>query len=181
MSSSPIPGQPGNINTLNPLGFRFVIKKLPNVNYFCQNVAIPSVSVDVANYPTPLTDIPLPGTKLRYEPLNIRFKVDEDLNNYIEVYNWLQGLGSPISLQQTYDLSRQAPVPTDQIGKASSYVSDGSLIILTSHKNPNIQVRFVDIWPINLSELQFDTTDSDVVYMEATASFRFTYFTISTV
>lgn len=176
-----VPGQPDNVNYLSPLGFRFVIKKLPHVNYFCQNVSIPSVSLGVAEYPTPLVNIPMPGGKLSYEPLTIRFKVDEDLKNYIEVYNWLLGLGHPISLNQTRDLSRTAEVPALREGAASSFVSDGTLVVLTSHKNPSHSVTFRDMFPIALSELQFDSTDVDVIHLEGIATFRYRSFEIATV
>lgn len=178
---SSIPGQPDNVNYLSPLGFRFVIKKLPNVNYFCQNVSIPSVTLGTTSYPTPLINIPLPGSKLEYEPLTIRFKVDEDLKNYVEVYNWIVGLGHPISLDQSRDLSRASPVPSLREGAAASYVSDGTLLILTNHKNPNVSVTFRDMFPVGVSELQFDTTDSDVIYLECIATFRYRSFELSTI
>jgi len=178
---SSLPGQPDNINFLSPLGFRFVIKKLPNVNYFCQNVAIPSVSMSQASYPNPVINIPLPGSKMTYEPLTIRFKVDEDMKNYLEVMNWLTGLGHPVSFDHTRDLSRSSPVPSVKPGSAASFVSDGTLVILTNHKNPNLTATFYDMFPISISELQFDSTDSDVLYLECVATFAYRSFSLATI
>ena len=42
-----------------------------------------------------LKDIPLPGNKLTYEPLQMRFFVDENLENFQEIHGWLVGLGYP--------------------------------------------------------------------------------------
>lgn len=165
--------QPSNLNFLSPLGFRFVIQRLPNVNYFCQNVIVPSVSIQGIDIPTPLASIPYPGGRLTFEPLTLRFRVDEDLKNYIEIYNWLVGLGHPVSLDQTRQLSASSATPSLKVGSAASYVSDASLVILTSHKNPNYLVSFRDVFPISLTELQFDSTAQDVNYLEASVTFRY--------
>lgn len=98
--------QPSNINMMSPLGFRFVIKRLPTVNYFCQQATIPALSMNPIDVGSPNSSVPMPGSKLFFDPLTIRFKVDEDLNNYMEIYNWLVGLGHPQSLQQTADYKR---------------------------------------------------------------------------
>ena len=37
--------QPTNKNFLSPLGFRFTIKKAPNLNFFVQSVNIPTLSL----------------------------------------------------------------------------------------------------------------------------------------
>lgn len=173
--------QPDNLNFLSPLGYKFVIAKLPNVNYFCQTSTIPAISMQPVSQPTPFVDIPRPGGKIIFEPLTIRFKVDEDLTNYIEVVNWLVGLGHPVSFEQTRALSSQSVIPDHRDGKGASLVSDGTMVILTSHKNPNKMVRYIDMFPISLTELAFDSTDSDVTYLEATATFRYTRYTIESV
>jgi hypothetical protein len=35
--------------------------------------------------------------------LLIKFLVDENLENYMEIQNWMRGLGFPESLQEIYD------------------------------------------------------------------------------
>ena len=102
---SAIESQPTNLNYLSPLGFRFMVKKLPNVNYFCQVVTLPNISMNVIESTTPFSTIPRVGDKLIYDPLTIRFRVDEDLKNYLEIHNWLVGLGHPQSFTQTRNLS----------------------------------------------------------------------------
>ena len=76
---------PDNINFLSQNGFRFAVKRLPGVNYFCQSVTLPAVSVGAIESPTPFAAVPRPGDRITYEPLTIRFKVDEDLTNYFEI------------------------------------------------------------------------------------------------
>lgn len=170
---SAIDNQPTNTNFLSPLGFKFVIKKLPNVNYFSQAVQIPSINMNAIDTPTPLAIIPRPGDRLVYDQLSLRFRVDEKLANYLEIHNWLTGLGHPKSLTQTRDLSRASDIPKIREGSALSMVSDGTLIVLSSHKNPNVNVFFRDMFPTSLTELLFDSTSADVEYLEATATFRY--------
>lgn len=170
---SAIESQPTNLNYLSPLGFRFMVKKLPNVNYFCQVVTLPNISMNVIESTTPFSTIPRVGDKLIYDPLTIRFRVDEDLKNYLEIHNWLVGLGHPQSFTQTRNLSASSDMPKLKEGSASSFMSDGTLVVLNSHKNPSYYVFFRDIFPISLSELSFDSTQTDVDYLEASVTMRY--------
>ena len=60
-----------------------------------------------------MKDIPVPGDKLTYADLTLSFFVDEDLENYIEVHNWLRGLGFPESIQEFIDLKKRDPYNDD--------------------------------------------------------------------
>lgn len=175
MTTGALANQPRNLNPLSPLGFKFVIKKIPNVNYFCQSVAVPGISVSVAEQPTYLSLIPQPGARMTYEPLSLKFKVDENLANYLEIHNWLIGLGHPVSLQQAKNLSDSSDSPSlkGKPGSIRTYKSDATLVILTSHKNPSHYVIFRDLFPVALTELVFDSTQSDVTYLEANVTFRY--------
>tara|TARA_R110001632_G_scaffold20457_4_gene61217 strand:+ start:2508 stop:2870 length:363 start_codon:yes stop_codon:yes gene_type:complete len=117
----------------------------------------------------------LPGTKLSFDTLNISFIVNEDMENYLEIYNWLKGLGFPESYSQYSALSSQAP---DLAPKATDVYSDASLMVMSSNHNPNIKINFQDMFPISLSDLTFDSTLSDVEYLKATVTFRYRLYTI---
>ena len=63
----PRPGTPiGNRNFLSPIGFKFSLKRSPGVAYFCNEANIPDMSLSVAEQPTYLRDIPLPGDKIDF-------------------------------------------------------------------------------------------------------------------
>lgn len=173
---SALDNQPNTVNFLGQNGFRFSIKRLPNVNYFCQSVSIPSVSIGAIESPTPFAFIPRPGDRITYDPLVIRFRVDQNLVNYFEIQSWIEGLGHPESLQQTTDLSKKIRNEASflrPIGSTSTFVSDGVLSILTSNKNVNKNIFFYDLFPINLTELTFDTTNTTLEYLEASVTFRY--------
>lgn len=170
--------QPENPNLLNPNGFRFIIKRLPNVVYFCQTAPIPAISIPVAPQPTAHVTIPQPGSKLIYEPLVLTFKVDENLNNYLEIHNWMVGEGHPYEFKQVADLidsSEKFKVKPNQV---SAMKSDATLIVLTSAKNASTNVFFYDMFPTSLSELKFRSNENDVDYLEATVEFKYTRYVI---
>jgi hypothetical protein len=167
MASDPI-----NKNFLGQTGFRLVLERTPTVNYFSQSASLPAISLGAANIVNPLIDYPLPGEKLTFSPFNISFRVDEDLKNYIEIYNWLVGLGSPGSTDQ-YKNYKNASIN-------QSILSDATLSILSSKYNPNLRIKFQKMFPESISELLFTSTGSDIEYLEATVSFRYSLYTIET-
>lgn len=174
---SAVDNQPSNINFLGQNGFRFAIKRLPGVNYFCQSVSIPAVSLGTVDSPTPFAAIPRPGDRITYEPLVITFKVDEDLKNYFEIQKWIEGLGHPDSLAQTRalseDINRGQMAGSRQLGYYTTFMSDGVLSVLTSAKNVNRNIFFYDCFPIGLTELSFNSTVTTIEYLEATVTFRY--------
>ena len=56
--------------------------------------------------------------------------------------------------------------------------SDGNLHILNSNFNTTAIVKFFDLFPISLSSLEFEATDTDVNYFTADAIFRYTVYNI---
>lgn len=163
---------PENKNFLSPLNFKFMIKKAPHVNFFLQNVNIPDISLPSPEANNPFVKIPYPGEHLNYGNLSITFKVDEDLQNYLELHNWIRDLGKPENYEQYKRISEE-----DSMAGEGIY-SDISLMILSSTKMPNYEITFVDAHPVTLSEIRFNTTDPDVNFITASANFRYTYFGI---
>lgn len=171
---SVIGNQPSNPNFLSPLGFNFAIKRLPNVAFFLQNVNLPNVNLGETQIPSPFIRVPVPGDHLEYGELTLQFRVDEDMLNYREIYDWLVGLGSPESFSQYKTLKDNSDLP----GSGTGLLSDATLTILTSAQNPNIEVRFKDLFPTTLSDFELSYAGTDVDYVLATASFKFLSYTI---
>jgi hypothetical protein len=174
---SALDNQPSNINFLGQNGFRFSIKRIPGVNYFCQSAAIPAVSIGAIESPTPFAAVPRPGDRITYEPLVITFKVDEDLKNYFEIQKWIEALGHPDNLGQTralsQDINNYQMAGQRSVGYYTTYLSDAVLSVLTSAKNVNKNIFFYDCFPIGLTELSFVSTNTTIEYMEATVTFRY--------
>ncbi len=163
---------PLNRNYLSPLNFQFSVKKLPHVNFFLQKVNIPSLNITPTAMPNPFVSIPYSGEHIQYGTLSITFKVDEQLKNYQEILNWLEGLGFPKSYQQYADLEKKNET-------REGIISDVSIIVTDSAKNPRFEFIFVDAFPMFLSDMNFDTASPDVKYMTVSANFKYTYFEIN--
>jgi hypothetical protein len=166
--------EPTNKNFLSPLGFTFGVKKLPHVNFFVTRTSIPGFSLGVAEYPNPFVVLPIPGDKIDFGELQVTFKVDEDMKNYLEIFNWIMGMGFPDRYEQYASIKRMGK------GSGLGIYSDATLTVLTSAMNPNIEFSFRNVFPFSLTEIDFSTQSADVEYVEATASFRYELFEIAT-
>lgn len=156
---------PDNVNFLSPVGFEFVLSRAPNVSFYCHAATLPSLNLPENRQSTPFVQIPRPGAKLEFEPLDIRFRVDEDAVNYTEIQNWMFQLGLPEDFQDYKDMM-------DNSTEGSPF-SDATLIVHTSNRNANFKYVFEDLFPINLTPLEFDAARQDIEYLEASASFRY--------
>lgn len=156
-----------NKNMLSPIGFQFSIQRLPTMNFFVQSVTLPGITASTIDQVTPLRSIPTPGDKIEYSELEVIFKIDEDMRNYIEVFEWIRALGFPDTFDQYKELDDQPSFTGGGI------YSDASLTILSSAMNPNVRIEIQDLFPISLTPIEMSATNSDVEYIEATATFRF--------
>jgi len=169
-----------NRNFLSPTGFRFTLTRTPKVAFFANSANIPDLNLGVANQPSYLKDIDVPGDKLQFGDFSLRFLVDEDLKNYMEIQNWMRGLGYPDSVREIIDFQNEE-TKTIIPDKTMDIYSDGSLIILTSNNNINFKVNFENMFPTFLSTLDFSATDNDVEYFTADVTFKYTIYNITDV
>ena len=182
-SVSPFDKQIANRNYMSPLGFKLILTKTPKVDFLCQSANIPQISMGTAVQPTYLKDIPVPGDKVLYDDLNVRFLVDEKMENYLAIYKWITGLGYPDSLGQ-YDQLRKDDIRTDtRVGDDGDpryfEFSDATLQVLGSNYKPTIHVNFKDTFPIALSTLDFDVSQRDYSFFTASVTFKYTIFDIT--
>ena len=190
-SQSPLARQPDQLDYASPTQFRFGIHQLPKVEFFTVSANLPGITLPVITYPTPFTDISLMGEKLDYANLSISFIVDEYLENYISLHNWMVGIGFPEKREQFQiyrDVTSNTPAsgktpPVDLAGKAipdKSLFSDAFIQILSNKNNPIVEVNFENIFPISLSALDYTQNATDVDYMVATADFAYQIYEIKT-
>ena len=167
--------QPSNINHLTPIAYRFNIRKIPNVVYFCQSVNIPGISFSSTVQTTPFSPINIQGDTLFYEDLTIRFLVDEDLEAYTEIFNWITALTAPKAFSQ-YKTERD----TNKVLRRSTgnLFSSAELIILNNNMNPNKEIIFDDVFPVSLSSIEFDS-GSTLDTLSATVTFKYTTYSIN--
>ena len=184
--------QPAKLDYASPIQFRFKCTKLPEVEFTCQTANVPGISLGEATMATPLKDIPIPGDKVSYSSLDISFLVDENLNNYKELHDWIVGIGFPQSHDQFKNLQTagqdrfpgstagsvvpgvRTPVPL----KEGGIYSDATLTILNSKNIAKTEIRFQNVYPTSLGGLSYDIKLSDVDYLQAAASFGYMHYEI---
>ena len=150
--------QPSNMNNATVNNFKFVMAKIPEIEYFCQSVNIPSMTMGEAIQPNPLIDRPMPGDKMTFGELSIEFIVDEELRSYEALHNWMKSINTPET--------------TNQYAGESSVYSDAALIITTNSSNPLLEITFRDMFPTSLGDLNF-TTGGNADPLIGDVSFRF--------
>lgn len=168
---------PSNINPLSPNGFKFNIQKMPELEYFCQEVNLPGITIGDPIMATPFRQIPLPGDHLTYDTLNVKFMISGDMENYIAIYNWIVALGFPESYNQYINYINE-----NQLGMLSELAKSYSDAVLQILGNTNQVLRtitFKDIVPVSIGSLTFTSTSQDVQYLIGDATFRFSYYTFN--
>ena len=170
--------QISNRNYLSPVGFKFTLAKEPKVSFFCTNAKIPEITLQTEIEQNYLKDIDVPGDKITYGDLSLKFLVDEDMNNYMAIHTWITGLGFPNSAQDYRDLLTNQDDITQPSDPKRAF-SDGSLYILNSNYNTTAIVKFKDLFPVSLTSLEFDSKQTDIQYFTAEASFKYTIYDIT--
>ena len=174
------PGTPlENRNFLSPVGFKFSLKRAPGVAFFCNQANIPSLDLGIAEQPTWLKNIDVPGDKIQFGDLTLRFLVDEDLVNYMELQRWIRGLGYPEDMNEFRKLEGEAVMPSNFGNAGDDIYSDGTLQILSSNLVAKFNVNFKDLFPVSLSTITFDATDTDIEYFTADVSFKYTIYNLT--
>ena len=95
------------------------------------------------------------GDAVGYDALGIRFAIDEDMKNYTEIFDWM------INNRET-----------------GLDFSDMILSVLSNHNNGNKEFQFKDAFPTSLSGVEFTTQATDVEYLQADVTFRYSEFNI---
>ena len=175
MTNSAFGKQIQNRNFLSNVAFKFNLAKFPKVDFFSNSARIPELNLELTRQPSYLKNIDIPGERLTYGDLTLRFLVDENMENYISVYTWLKGLGFPESTKEFKDLT------TDKDGQRDSKEAfcDGTLRILNSNYREVAQVKFRDLFPTSLTSLDFDATNTDIQYFTAEATFKYTIYNLA--
>lgn len=176
---------PTTHNYLRPNAFRFAVKDIPNVSFTCQSANLPALALGSAVQPTPFADIPRIGDKLQFGDLSIRFLIESDMANYMELYRWLVALGFPKDYDQfgAFVKNRPSAFPfkVNNVGRTEVLAySDATLTILDSTNVPKVNIMFKDIFPVSLEALDFDIASASVEYFTAIASFKYTLYEVET-
>lgn len=169
---------PDDVNPLLLTGFQFSVAKLPELTFWVQNTEIPNVSLGASTTGTPLSDIRHPGEKLEFGDLAVRFLVDSQMKNWNCIFFWMRGLGFPES-QEQYREFLQFEYNKPLRFESSKMMSDATLIVLDGTHRPMQSFTFIDMFPVNLSGIEFDATSPTAQQATATVTFAYSYFVLN--
>jgi len=155
-------------NFLSALEFDFTIKRLPNVSFQVQSVTLPGLSLGVTEQPTPFKNIPLHGDKLTYDELTLSIKLDEDMQAWEEIYDWMIGIGKPDDYTQHASL----------VASDDGIYSDASLIVISNNRIPNREFTFKNMFPVSLAPITLDTRSPNVEYVVLDIGFKYQSYSI---
>ena len=153
---------------LSPVEFQFIIDRMPTVQYYIQSVNIPAISSGYTEQITPFKNTYRHGDKLTYDDLYMTVAVDENLSSYLETWSWLKALTKPEEFQQYANI----------LGSTDGLYSDATLIILNNFKNPNIRIKFADLFPTTVGAITLATTSSDVPVPTVDLTFKYNKYSI---
>ena len=164
-----------NENFLSPSGFKLVVPGFSSIGFQCTTANVPGISMGGPTQATPYNDFQLTGDKLNYEDFNITFLINEDCQNYALIHNWLIGITYPQKSTQWREF-------VDQM-KDKDFQNDNNLeqldiflYVLNSNYNIAYKVQFFDAFPVSISSMEYSTELSDIVYLKAGVTFKYTYF-----
>lgn len=151
--------KPKNTNLLQPTKYSVSFPEISDTIYFCQKVNLPGVQVTELPQVTPNLDLFVPGTKITYGTFDIDFLVNEDLSAWLYIHDWIRG----ITTDQQYRIKPKC---------------QAILTVYSNQNNPRFRIKFMDIFPLSLGDIEFDITLSADDHLSSSASFRFNYFDI---
>ena len=192
------PREPTTVDYAQSNQFKVYIPIFPLVEWFVVGCNVPGITMGQGVVPTPLVDYPIVGEKLTYDNFSMTFLVDEKLENFMELHNWLINMAPPQNTNQFMATTSDYVIPTGQNTKfyaadnTNSQTSTGStsdrqlycditLFILSSKNNPVATVVMRDAFPVSLSSLDYSQQETDTSYVQCNVTFAYPFYTIQAV
>lgn len=162
---------PVNKSFLSNNKYQFVIDRLPNLVFFLQSITLPSMTLGTVVTANPYVQLQTPSNLISFSTLTLNYIVDENMESWFEIYNWMINLGNPESADKLGNLTN---VP----GNRNSVTSNASLLVKTNSNNGNIKFTFFDIFPTDLGEITFTSTEGQE-FLTSTITFNYTHYRAS--
>ena len=189
--------QPTKLDYASPTQFKFGIHQLPKVEFFTTTATVPAIALSDVVIPTPFKSIPMQGDQLTFDNLTVNFIVDEFLENYLSLHEWMTAIGFPKNRKQFSDFktntsntpatARTTVSTSNDIGDVqqaspnNALFSDATLTILSNKNNPIVNVLFRDLYPVAMSALEYNQAATDVEYLTASVDFAYQIYEIEAI
>lgn len=112
-------------------------------------------------------DFFVPGEKLTFDPLNMGILLDENLDSYVELLNWMKECTT-------------SPGIGRKVGELKA-MTDATLILQTNKFNSNKRVIFEHIFPTQISGFSFDYQTDPMTPITVDCTFQYRFYRIENV
>lgn len=170
MPTYPVP--PTSRSFLSNNKFEFVLNRIPNLTFYVQGINLPGITLTSTIVTSPTTALSIPGNIISFSEIQLSFIVDEDMQSWYEIYDWMWQLGNPEGFDKRGTLD-------GPVGSSTDIFCDGSLVIKTNSNNPNKKITFHHMYPTDLAELTFTTVDTGQDFITSGATFAYSYYEFS--
>lgn len=160
-----------NTDLLQASKFILSFPRVSSTQFFCQAVNIPGVSIaSTPNQFTPFSDLPIPGDKIVYETFDVTFLIDEELNSWLQIHDWIKGLTFPKDFREYQNRDKLSRYSS---GTPYPQYADAELTTLSASNNQKVKFHFVDTFPISVSGIDMDIRLDSSTIITATATFKY--------
>ena len=161
--------QPMNTNPSFSTNFRLMIPKVRSGIYFCTEATFPSLTMDPIKVPVRMApSLKFFGNKIDHGNLEVKFIVNEDYSNWIEMSDWFRKSLNYYGFFSDRSDARLRNIITDS----------GQLLILNNKKYPVARVLFAGLMITSLAGMPMNSSVADNTPLICDATFQFTSYDI---
>ncbi len=174
---SNIQGTPDNLNHLREKNFKgqLTVSRLPTINFFTTTMTMPGFTVGEIPRRGLNKNMPEPTNSLEKDPLTVQFIIDEDMKNWLEIYDWMIGMTFPDSFRTSRDWIESQE---GALGEYHPYKSMLRVVALKNSMHTNIAFDYHNAFPIALDGFDFTAAGSDEAIV-ATVTFVYSHMTFT--
>ena len=170
-------------NTLYGNHYRFAIERLPDLTFFVQSITSPTVSGSAQTQETPFAFAHHPTGRLTFGTLSVTYLVDASFKTYFSLYYWMKGYGFPHTFDEVKRF-RAKQLTDKRIGPHAQPIdlekTTASISILTPATASIVaEINMEEIFPTELSSLEFTSTNTEAPVLTTTATFSCSTFDVT--
>lgn len=158
-------------NYLTNNGYQLVVPKFRDMDFYATSFVFPSMSLPAVNINTPFARLPTAGDQMEYAPISFTFMVDEYLENYVALTDWIKSISYSTAFTDFSSYEKKDQYQT--LGE-----QDIAIIILDSKNQPSRTFRFVNAIPVSLGGFEMTAQSNDVDHVYSTVTFEYDYFDV---
>lgn len=158
--------------------FQFLCSRIPTVQQYAKSINIPGITVNPTQINNPFVDLYTPGDKAQYGEMELTFLLDEEMNTWFEVHDWIRAISFPTTHEEYVKLPYIPKTNKFVIKENFPQFADAYITILSGTNQPLVRFTFIDLFPYNISDIPFGTENTPENTMTCTAIFKYSYYNV---